>query len=397
MPTGIKSRDIRLDAIRGMFLIIMAAVHVPTPLSHALQEPFGFVSDAEGFVFLSATLAGFIYGRIYREGGWVAMSRRAWSRARWVYLVHLALVVPLALIAWAAAGRMAPLANHFHDFLVHPWASLALLPLLLNQPPLFDILPLYVVLLGATPLLLALARRRGWSAILWISLFGWLAAQFKFDPQFIGNPSRLLPVCWGSFNFLAWQFLWVCGLALGETAPRWPTLGRPFRIAAGGVSLLVVVAGLLSRHGYWPQAWFSQDLYLWMDKWTLGPLRLLNFGAWVALLLAWNPSFSLPPFLAPVALLGRQSLAVFAFHLPLAIAATTTIQVLSLTSGSQTVIGLAVIAALFPWAARQERNDHRRRAQFSSAITAPAATAAPGPNDGERSAPASLAELPVAG
>jgi uncharacterized membrane protein len=134
-----------------------------------------------------------------------------------------------------------------------------------------------------------------------------------------------------------------------------------------------------------------------MDKWTLGPLRLLNFGAWVALLLAWNPSFSLPPFLAPVALLGRHSLAVFAFHLPLAIAATTSIQMLSLTSGSQTVIGLAVIAALFPWAARQERNDHRRRAQLSSAITAPAATAAPDPNDGERSAPASLAELPVTG
>ena len=74
------------------------------------------------------------------------------------------------------------------------------------------------------------------------------------------------------------------------------------------------------RRGLWPQAWLNPDIFLWMDKWTLGTLRVLNFAAWVVLLLAWNPH---PPkwFLAPTALLGRHSLAVFAFHLPLVIAA----------------------------------------------------------------------------
>src|SRR5260370_19735290 len=173
-----KSRDARLDALRGLFLVIMAAVHVPTPLSHLLQEPFGYTSVAEGFVFLGACLAGYVYGKTYLCAEWRTMAGRVWKRARQIYLVHLALVVPFGLLAWAAGSKLPPLANHFHDFLAHPWASLALMPLLLHQPPLFDILPLYVIFLGATPLVLAMARRRGWGIVLIISGLGWLTAQF---------------------------------------------------------------------------------------------------------------------------------------------------------------------------------------------------------------------------
>jgi len=95
-----------------------------------------------------------------------------------------------------------------------------------------------------------------------------------------------------------------------------------------------------------------------MDKWTLGPLRLLNFAAWAVLLLAWNPH---PParVLAPTALLGRHSLAVFAIHLPLVIAATTAIQLFALSDLPQTIIGLCVMALLFPWAAWLDRNNRR--------------------------------------
>ena len=372
-----RPRDIRLDILRGLFLIIMAAVHVPTPLSHALQEPFGFTSAAEGFVFLGAALAGCIYGRTYWNAGWTAMSRRAWGRARTVYFAHLALVVPTVLIAWWAADRLTPLANHFHDFLAHPWAGLALLPLLLHQPPLFDILPLYVVLLGVTPFLLAAAHRRGWKMVLTLSAFGWMCAQFNLDGPLTGELSKWLPIRWGSFDLLAWQFLWVGGLAIGETTLRRPVLiGRKYRIALGAASSTIVLAGFLARHGFLSQAWFPADLYLWMDKWTLGPLRLLNFSAWVVSLLAWNPRFS-PPVLAPVALLGRHSLVVFSFHVPLAIAATTAIYMMSLSRVSQTILGIVVIAALFPWGAWQEQCS-RRRLERAVATPVPAGAASPG-------------------
>jgi hypothetical protein len=114
-----------------------------------------------------------------------------------------------------------PLTNHFHDFLAHPWGGLALLPLLLHQPPLFDILPMYVILLGATPLLLAVARRYGWTLVVLLSAIVWLVAQFKWD-ALLGDPSRLPAVRLASFNLFAWQFLWTCGIALGETATRRP-------------------------------------------------------------------------------------------------------------------------------------------------------------------------------
>ncbi len=353
-PKAAATRDMRFDAIRGLLLISVAAVHVPTLVSHFLHEPLGFMSDAEGFIFLSACLAGLAYGKMYRQTDWSAMSRRVWHRARQIYLIHLAVILPVVLMAWVFAGRITPLANHFHDFLVHPWGSLALIPLLLHQPPLFDILPLYIILLSVTPLLLALARRRGWGIVLAVSALCWLAAQFKLDTRFISNPSGLLPLRWGSFDLLAWQLVWVGGLAFGESTLRRPVLPGKWRFGLAAISAPIAAAGFLARHGFLS---LNPDCFLWIDKWTLGPLRLLNFAGWAALLLAWNPRVP-TRLLAPVALLGRHSLAVFAFHLPLVVAASTIVQLVPLSNIWQIGISLSVIAALFLWAMWLEYTPH---------------------------------------
>jgi len=345
-PKATSTRDMRFDALRGLLLISMATMHVPTLVSRILNEPLGFMSDAEGFIFLSACMAGLAYGKAYRQTDWPAMSRRAWHRTRQIYFVHLAVILPVVLTAWAFAGRLTPLANHFHDFLVHPWGSLALIPLLLHQPPLFDILPLYIILLSATPLLLALARRRGWGIVLAVSACGWIAAQLKLDMRFIGNPSGLLPLRWGSFDLLAWQLVWVGGLALGESTLRRPIFSGKWRFGLAAISVPIVLVGFLARHEFLS---FNPEYFLWTGKWTLGPLRLLNFAGWVALLLAWNPRVP-ARLLAPVALLGRHSLAVFAFHLPLVVAASTIVQLIPLSNVWQIGVSLLVIAALFLWA-----------------------------------------------
>ena len=321
---GLKSRtdcrDVRLDALRGLLLVIMAAVHVPTPLSRVFQEPFGFISAAEGFVFLGACLAGRVFGKAYAQRGWREMARRAWKRGKELYCVHLGLLLPLALIAWAAGQRWQPLANHFHDFLLHPVSSLALMPVLMHQPPLFDILPLYIHMIWLTPFLFWMARRRGWGLAVSISGLLWLTAQFKLQTRLFGEPAQLLPFRFGAFDLLAWQFLWVSGLALGETSLRRSILSDEDRLRFGAAAGAIVVLGLLARHGFWPHAWLSPSIYLWMDKWTLGPLRLLNFGAWVVFLMGVNPR--LPNLVSPLVLLGRNSLTVFAGHIPLAIAAS---------------------------------------------------------------------------
>jgi len=166
MNTMRRPRDGRLDALRGLFLLIMAGVHVPAPLSRQFQDPLGCMGAAEGFIFLSAGLAGLVYGRVYERTDWPTVRRRIGRRVRLIYGVHLLVLLPTVLVVWAIAGRVGPLAIHFSDFLSHPWGSLALMPLLLHQPPLFDILPLYVVFLGVTPGLLAVARRFGWGPLL---------------------------------------------------------------------------------------------------------------------------------------------------------------------------------------------------------------------------------------
>jgi hypothetical protein len=47
-------RDTRVDTLRGLFLIVMMVDHLPYhPLLRFSRQGFGFVSAAEGFVFVS--------------------------------------------------------------------------------------------------------------------------------------------------------------------------------------------------------------------------------------------------------------------------------------------------------------------------------------------------------
>ena len=52
-----------LDALRGVFLVWMTLTHLPTRFSDFVNSPIGFVSSAEGFVFISALLIGRLYIR----------------------------------------------------------------------------------------------------------------------------------------------------------------------------------------------------------------------------------------------------------------------------------------------------------------------------------------------
>ena len=45
-----------LDALRGLFLVWMTLVHMPTQVSSLVNSPFGYFSSASGFVFISALL-----------------------------------------------------------------------------------------------------------------------------------------------------------------------------------------------------------------------------------------------------------------------------------------------------------------------------------------------------
>src|ERR1700755_3082600 len=84
---GRLQRRPELDALRGLFLVWMTLTHMPTHFSDWVNQPLGFVSSAEGFVFLSAMLVSRVYMQdaLTDESG---MRAKLWKRTLKIYGYH---------------------------------------------------------------------------------------------------------------------------------------------------------------------------------------------------------------------------------------------------------------------------------------------------------------------
>src|ERR1051326_6553288 len=162
-------RRVELDALRGLMLVWITLTHLPTAASTYVNQPFGFVSAAEGFIFLSALFTGRIYFRQAEHDGYLPMVRKLWTRTLRLYGYHGLLLVFVFLVAVPIASRgNRPGLHNLLDFYFMAGARQAITEaaLLIYRPPLLDILPMYIIFLALTPLGLLLARRIGWKPIL---------------------------------------------------------------------------------------------------------------------------------------------------------------------------------------------------------------------------------------
>jgi hypothetical protein len=314
-------RKPELDALRGLFLVWMTLTHLPTRFSDFVNQPFGFVSSAEGFVFLSALLVArlYIHQAIYDEDG---LRVKLWRRALKIYGYHLLL---LALAFTVAAGlavvtHRTALYNLLDFYIAHPFVAIAGSVLLLYCPPLLDILPMYVIFLVGTPLVLSTAVKWGWSRVLGLSLAVWLLAQFGLRDVVHNAVVHIthLPIPLqetGAFNLFAWQWIWIAGLWLGAKSAEGPL---PLsRVPGKAVAICGVVCAFFIgvRHEWLGSHLTQQSLGLLLDKWSIGPLRMVNLAAFT-ILLYWLRKpvlklISIEPFLT----LGKASLEVFCAHL----------------------------------------------------------------------------------
>src|SRR6201984_688312 len=100
-------------ALRGLMLVWITLTHLPTKLSTYVNQPFGFVSAAEGFIFLSALFTGSIYFRTAEQNSYGAMRRKLSMRTLQLYLYHLLLLsfVFLVAVPIAASGTRPGLHN----------------------------------------------------------------------------------------------------------------------------------------------------------------------------------------------------------------------------------------------------------------------------------------------
>ena len=314
-------RSPELDALRGLFLVWMTLTHLPTHLSYLVNQPFGFVSSAEGFVFLSALLVARICIRMAEEDS-RAVHAKLWKRAFHLYGYHLVLLSMVFTVGaeFAVRTHRPAVYNLLNFYLAHPKTAITGSLLLIYCPPLLDILPMYIIFLTLTPSILTLAVRKGWNRILMASGFIWLLAQFglrTWTHTLMVRVTHLqIPIQeTGAFNLFGWQALWILAMWVGAKSAQGE---NPFRKVPGFVIALsgpVCLFFLGVRH-YWLGPHLTPEaLGLSLDKWQLGPLRMLNLFAFCCLVYWLRKYLTRVITVEPLLTLGKASLEVFCAHL----------------------------------------------------------------------------------
>ncbi|MBV9499367.1 MAG: OpgC domain-containing protein, partial [Acidobacteriaceae bacterium] len=278
-------RIIALDILRGFLLLWMTLTHLPTKASILSNQTFGFVSGAEGFIFLAAFMVGQLEYRIEQRSGPSATVRDLSRRTLRVYFYHGALLaIAFSLVAEIGVRyhRLA-LENLLSFYLQRPHNAIIAGAILEYRPSLLDILPMYIIFMMLTVAARAIARRWGWAFVMYPSLAIWIGAQFglrawmyrHFDVFGLGVPENST----GAFDTYAWQFLWMAGLALGSVYAGRSKSGTV--IPGWLLKLSLTAAAIFLGLRYSPvDHWIHPDLYGWLiDKWHLGPVRVINFTA----------------------------------------------------------------------------------------------------------------------
>ncbi len=312
-------REVFLDTLRGLLLVLMLLEHAPGPLHAWTLHWFGFLSEAEGFVFLSGCVAGWVYTRTLRERGVGALWRRAGRRAVTIYVWHLAAFVAVWGLLHYLDPHVARLGwGAWEPILGADWPAAAGWGLaLFYQPTMMDILPMYFVLLLFLPALLMVAEEKGGGWVLLGSLVLWLAAQAGCRASladYLPDGRGTFP---GNFDVWAWQLLFVAGVVVGHRFAASAGPPRKRRTWVLGPALFVLGGLFAVRHSDWGGGVAVELPEALISKPHLGPMRLLNFLALAGLVYAGYPVLRTRCGNRALALLGRQSLVVFAFHLPL--------------------------------------------------------------------------------
>jgi hypothetical protein len=367
-------RDLRLDLFRGLANWLMFLGHVSTSvLAWFSFRNYGFSDGADLFVFISGYTSALVYGRRMLEGGFVFGSTRLMRRVWQIYAAHILLFVfYLATIHFLSDGFGTPgLIDWFNvaPLLSAPVETLTQGLLLRYKPLNLDVLPLYVVLMGAFPPVLWLMLRHRNGVMLGSILLYFTARQFGWNlPSY---PSGV----W-YFNPFAWQLLFVLGawLALGG-ANTLHFLLRSRAVLVFGVAYLVfaavmTLAGLIPElQNLIPRTLF--EAFNPNDKTNLAPYRFLHLAIVIILGARFIPIDAAGLQAAiwkPLIKCGQQSLEVFAVGIYLAfighfvLMKTSDGVVAQLLVGATGIAIMTAVAYYRSWSKRVEKSAHTHAA-----------------------------------
>lgn len=213
------ARDPRIDAFRGVALVMILINHMPVnPYEYFTTRNFGFSDAAEAFFIMSGIAAGIAYAPAMIR--WLDNAGRLrdavlplWSRAWTLYTVQILLtVLAFALMAGATLLFRDPEYAKMHNLIAFqksPMQALLVLPAMGLQLGYVNILPVYIVLMLAAPLMLYGALRAPRVTLAVSFILWWVGGAYHVNiPHLVGTGSWFL-------SPLSWQLIFVIGLLVG--------------------------------------------------------------------------------------------------------------------------------------------------------------------------------------
>lgn len=305
-------RNLTYDGLRGWLLIVIACNHLWGGfISKVTREPFGFVSAAEGFVFLSGFVAYLVYSRFAENS--IKLKRKIWQRSLTIYGFHISAIAitfslvtlfPLYTSVWS---------EHFNasNWFVSIEQSFISSLLLLEQPGYHDILILYLVPMLALPFAILAIKKGRANLVIMVSMLLWLLAPFISVDMITPVFNYLLPdikINIGYFDPMTWQFYFYIGVFISYLKfdkQNDFTFSLPVKITL----LAGLVIFFVLKHGAqeWAQALIAEPQIFLLVR--LVNLLLVVYG--MMLLMRYVPyifTLRYPVFL------GQHALPVFTFH-----------------------------------------------------------------------------------
>ncbi|KSV75891.1 hypothetical protein N185_15715 [Sinorhizobium sp. GW3] len=296
-----------------MFIILIA--HIPDN-SWALWIParFGFSDATEMFVFQSGMASAVAFGMTFDRYGIFALLGRTVQRIWQIFWAHIAVFVVIAAMMGAAGLRYDGVSYvetlNLTPFVRDPINLLAGLLTLRYVPNYFDILPMYIVILGLMPVMI-LAEKIHRTVPLALMFVLWLATQIGST----GLPAEPWSDRRWFFNPLGWQLLFFSGFFLMRGTFRAPDFDR--RLMALAVAIVVASVPFALVRFYEMHTALqavATNIMPFTDKTSFGALRFIHFLAlcYIAVYVVGKHKNVLRgPVANILSVVGQQSLAVF--------------------------------------------------------------------------------------
>lgn len=308
-------RDQRLDFFRGLAMFIILFAHTPgNAWTLWIPARFGFSDATEIFVFCSGMASALAFGTVFVSNSWLLGAARILFRVWQVYWAHIGVVLATALlmVTLDKVGLGTPGKVYADWFPVNgifnkTHETLFGLFTLTYIPGLFDILPMYLVILALVPVVMTAHRFGGKEAAFALVILLWLAAnlagyarsmrdaeEINGLQQFFvtigqgfawmnlpASPTNPNPTWF--FNPFGWQLVFFTGFAF---AMRWlpaPPIKRSLVWLAVAVVVVTMPVAWHKLYQYYT-GFLPEHLggaFLWDIREAIEPLRWKSWvGAW---------------------------------------------------------------------------------------------------------------------